>query len=122
LRVSPRLQAGRDRDRTTGATRYDLTTGISAGVTLERFDAALEYAFTRYRSVEDGFDDRQQNLGLMLGYQVAAAGAERPGLTLFVNANWTESADLFYGTAPPASQIYVGLRTGMSPRFGGATP
>ena len=113
LSVAPMLQVGRNRDIDTGITQRDLTAGVSLGLTLNRLGGSLQYSHTRYRASDDSLDSRTKTLGLMLAYRLVEARERRPGLELFMNANWSDSADIGFAP-PPTRQIYLGVRSGVA--------
>jgi len=109
------VQVGRNHDSGTGVTQRDFTAGLSLGLTLNRLGGSLEYAETRYRASDDSFDSRSRTLGLMLAYRLFQARERRPGVELFMNANWSDSEEQGF-SSPLARQIYLGVRSGIAAR------
>ncbi len=110
LFVSPSWQTGRAKDLDAGVAQDELTYGVSLNMASERWSASLDYARTRYDSADVNFQSNSQSLGLVLNYRLAEPRGWRPGVELFVNANWSEQGGALT-VAVPVSQIYLGLRT-----------
>ena len=114
LTLSPALQVGRGEDRATGAKQDDLAALLGLALALGPVTASLDYSFTRSRASDDSIDAREQVLALALNWNLLPARAGRPGLDLFMNANWSDSdAGRDAAGIPLSRQVYLGLRAAL---------
>ena len=111
--VAPTVQAGQVRDLGSNVAQDELTTSVSINLALERLSGSLQYAQSRYDSVDVNYQSRSSSLGVMLNYRLLAPRAWRPALDLYINASWGEQGSALSGTLPATRQVYLGLRTAL---------